>query len=321
MDELDCFVGKASFAADINDFTLRIRTPSTLRTEHLGLLTINDNAYPCPIRNGVKKTGGPAARHANYQSPSSMPVPRLPWAQFIVELYRQYWQSTQRAFQRRATIRILIRNHDILWQSFWHRQPHRNPTSHQTSPTRIANTPNLSAQIILSYAGSAAEATLPALFEMGSSPHTRGAPHVHRPSSHAPWDHPRIRGEHTVAGFALMAVAGSSPHTRGARTRAGELPQGPRDHPRIRGEHDDVRETGGRPGGIIPAYAGSTTHSSTESRQSLGSSPHTRGALSNSRIARRRPRDHPRIRGEHARVPWQANATAGIIPAYAGSTF
>ena len=112
---------------------------------------------------------------------------------------------------------------------------------------------------------------------LGSSPHTRGAPHEvvgHDPrlgiipayagSTRAVLavrvprrDHPRIRGEHTSRFSIFPGFPGSSPHTRGA-------PVG-----------------GCRPGrgrGIIPAYAGSTSH---RSRILLA------------------PGDHPRIRGEH----------------------
>ena len=111
-------------------------------------------------------------------------------------------------------------------------------------------------------------------------------------------DHPRIRGEHACLRQSVMGRPGSSPHTRGAR------------------EHD----RGAAPGvGIIPAYAGSTPvafngqdrrrdhprirgeHRTTftVSTKPMGSSPHTRGALST------------HIRARPAR---------GIIPAYAGST-
>ena len=150
-----------------------------------------------------------------------------------------------------------------------------------------------------------------------------------------------------------------SPHTRGARGQALRR-LGPRriipayagstapvrtgnavgsDHPRIRGEHDRQRvdravdagsspHTRGARGAdhpadarrrIIPAYAGSTAPSCT---------------------TRSRTRDHPRIRGEHARFPiaakpdngssphtrgaplnnGAAHRVAQIIPAYAGST-
>ena len=156
-----------------------------------------------------------------------------------------------------------------------------------------------------------------------------------------------------------MHIDGSSPHTRGAphparrdRRRHRIIPayagmirrflggpaRGP-DHPRIRGEH---------------------AKSFQEGVDGLGSSPHTRGALSLLRhwlrqrriipayagsTARPGPsarprRDHPRIRGEHGRrpppyapPPGSSPHTRGalgpghrrderrrIIPAYAGST-
>mgnify|MGYP000233215057 CR=1 FL=1 len=73
----------------------------------------------------------------------------------------------------------------------------------------------------------------------------------------------------------------------------------------------------------------------------VGSSPHTRGALSSLMVgflsfgiipayagstrnrARddQRPRDHPRIRGEHHAVGGRGEAAPRIIPAYAGSTW
>ena len=173
-------------------------------------------------------------------------------------------------------------------------------------------------RIIPAYAGSTQRA--PDLHGPGpgSSPHTRGAhprPHPIRhpariipayagstgtapsdPPSKA--DHPRIRGEHPLAMKTNLLPMGSSPHTRGAREHAAGV-EGP--------------------GGIIPAYAGSTP------------SP---------RSSKARCWDHPRIRGEHASgcressddrgsSPHTRGALtafdvsvdlAGIIPAYAGST-
>ena len=149
----------------------------------------------------------------------------------------------------------------------------------------------------------------------GSSPHTRGA----RPRRTATFsrrriipayagstrpvrsqrsrcrDHPRIRGEHPRNAIVCPSREGSSPHTRGARrwTRhdhriipayAGSTPSGTtlggisRDHPRIRGEH------------AWPARASAVR---------VGSSPHTRGALTQRAFV------DPLLR---------------IIPAYAGST-
>ena len=214
----------------------------------------------------------------------------------------------------------------------------------------------------------------------GSSPHTRGAPGFSlfpRMESRiipayagstcgsikwipAPWDHPRIRGEHLLDGRGKPRNEGSSPHTRGAlhsrarrvqehgiipayagstpRPGAGQSPAA--DHPRIRGEHERVSDvSGARAGssphtrgalsergdigvgrGIIPAYAGSTSEA-----------PCTSPA----------PGDHPRIRGEHLpqtsciadkqgssphtrgarRRRGARHRRPGIIPAYAGSTW
>ena len=111
-------------------------------------------------------------------------------------------------------------------------------------------------------------------------------------------DHPRIRGEHANPPEQHRRHPGSSPHTRGAPPE---------------------RVLADGPGGIIPAYAGSTfsvelvngeleDHPRIRGEHQVltvpgdafeGSSPHTRGAR------RRRARYWP----------WR-----GIIPAYAGST-
>ena len=193
----------------------------------------------------------------------------------------------------------------------------------------------------------------------GSSPHTRGALVCHEIPLGPVTDHPRIRGEHCWLKVPLSFHFGSSPHTRGARPAprhrrrpAGIIPayagstgrrrsceSRRRDHPRIRGEHDgDLSRishvAGSSPhtrgarqslavcrgvGGIIPAYAGSTSPAPA----GQGPAP-----------------DHPRIRGEHRRFHTRKYTTSGssphtrgarrraapvvyrqgIIPAYAGST-
>ena len=128
-------------------------------------------------------------------------------------------------------------------------------------------------------------------------------------------------------------IPGSSPHTRGARFAA---------------------ERARLDGGIIPAYAGSTTRRQRRSASPRdhprirgehaasglwlttfsGSSPHTRGALEEvARVARvagiipayagstahgmptiTRARDHPRIRGEHSAQPSSSLSSAGSSP-------
>ena len=153
---------------------------------------------------------------------------------------------------------------------------------------------------------------------LGSSPRARGAlPRLHpgrsrdgiipacAGSTSAPAsgsrgsrDHPRVRGEHLIAGVPRAAAVGSSPRARGAH---------------------DVEEHQPQEDGIIPACAGSTA-------------PAT--------VWTPRPRDHPRVRGEHAFEEMQRRfrtgssprargaqrgtgllrVARGIIPACAGST-
>ena len=193
----------------------------------------------------------------------------------------------------------------------------------------------------------------------GIIPAYAGSTVVPIPGETLAWDHPRIRGEHAADPKGKIVVGGSSPHTRGApgdeldeniaeriipayagSTRKRCRAVSPRrDHPRIRGEHKEAlqgsfAEAGSSPhtrgaqgsaagqfrrGGIIPAYAGST--SSLSLLDAAGS-------------------DHPRIRGEHLTTVVNAPIVAGssphtrgarahrcrpvvlcgIIPAYAGST-
>ena len=236
--------------------------------------------------------------------------------------------------------------------------------------------------------------------DVGSSPHTRGAPDEFRLGRMEGGIIPAIRGEHAQRETLRLTLEGSSPHTRGAPDPPQQHRRHPRiipayagstasarrrgrtvgDHPRIRGEHprgEGRRNEGGR---IIPAYAGSTASfprqaprppdhprirgehrpSSPGSSWTAGSSPHTRGAPDRGEARQSGdgiipayagstasssppcppPSDHPRIRGEHTRVPETETRSPGssphtrgaradeprhrrrigIIPAYAGST-
>ena len=159
---------------------------------------------------------------------------------------------------------------------------------------------------------------LTGLLPAGSSPRARGAPLLGDPRWLAPgiipacagstprragrsvsWrDHPRVRGEHTLALGGKRSTGGSSPRARGAldedgvlRRQRGIIPACAgstrtctarvtrrRDHPRVRGEH----------------YSSESMHT-----PQLGSSPRARGA---------------RAAGDHVRT------VQGIIPACAGST-
>ena len=209
---------------------------------------------------------------------------------------------------------------------------------------------------------------------VGSSPHTRGArtspPEViaewgiipayagstpaSGPTSPAPPDHPRIRGEHGRLVRCLLRQRGSSPHTRGARSGRHLTPH--RRHgssPHTRGAHV-IGPGCAAAGGIIPAYAGSTLfedefvedegdhprirgeHAGRPKppRASDGSSPHTRGARGRVHRHRRpvriipayagstqpfgkeeyRSRDHPRIRGEHHLGASMCTSASGSSP-------
>ena len=148
-----------------------------------------------------------------------------------------------------------------------------------------------------------------------------------------------MRGEHPTYANSSLYMSGSSPRARGARPPHPGPAPGPgiipacagstvsahgergdeRDHPRVRGEHtcwfkgrqwptgSSPRARGAPCGGgapsprrwIIPACAGSTpVHIQCDHCE----------------------RDHPRVRGEHARPKPASGAGAGIIPACAGST-
>ena len=156
---------------------------------------------------------------------------------------------------------------------------------------------------------------------MGSSPHTRGAPHMAATASTETWDHPRIRGEHhrqdtggipgrgiipayagstSIGTYELSRDKGSSPHTRGAQSLNLARSRSGQDHPRIRGEHFERLVRYRKAEGIIPAYAGSTPSQPVHLIEQLGSSPHTRGALGLKTLRDIAERDHPRIRGEHS---------------------
>ena len=175
--------------------------------------------------------------------------------------------------------------------------------------------------------------------QVGSSPHTRGAPPQlldgGRQFGIIPayagstlggagrvceiGDHPRIRGEHASSACAFRALVWIIPAYAGSTCENGARAAHLADHPRIRGEHQiHLNSTG----------------------DIRGSSPHTRGALSSYPTCELPRMDHPRIRGEHTLFRQAADSKLGssphtrgareggadvrvvvrIIPAYAGST-
>ena len=172
-------------------------------------------------------------------------------------------------------------------------------------------------------------------------------------------DHPRIRGEHKRAFKNARIVVGSSPHTRGApwrkcsnfrtsriipayagstgrrrrRVRSG------RDHPRIRGEHQRPQVLDHGLGGSSPHTRGAHLHARSRLPR-RGIIPAYAGSTDSGPTDVFAARDHPRIRGEHHHFPLDrrfrggssphtrgalafgdhVGVSAGIIPAYAGST-
>ena len=193
------------------------------------------------------------------------------------------------------------------------------------------------------------------------------------------WDHPRICGEHRTMTPIRPLARGSSPHMRGTPVshysnsgRHGIIPayagntgsvlpamRRYRDHPRICGEHEDqtpllVWTRGSSPhmrgtlghireadfhAGIIPAYAGNTTHFTSISPRikdhpricgehsirpakltgDLGSSPHMRGTPGRLASALSRHGDHPRICGEHGGVAVIRGLLMGSSPHMRGT--
>ena len=165
-----------------------------------------------------------------------------------------------------------------------------------------------------------------------------GSTPVLRATSSAITAHPRLRGEHASTSWARSSIWGSSPLTRGAPCHAGRLalsgglipayagstchPLGAQPpctaHPRLRGEHAcracraggalgsspltrgarPLRTAGAASSGLIPAYAGST--SSSGSQSPCGTA-------------------HPRLRGEHDRGRRQAPQDSGSSPLTRGA--
>ena len=173
-------------------------------------------------------------------------------------------------------------------------------------------------------------------------------------------DHPRICGEHALAGIMFSWRPGSSPRMRGTPfvviavtvwrgiipAYAGNTlpvlpnPFSPRDHPRVCGEHGEIDVCMAGNMGSSPRMRG-TRQERVERRGRLGIIPAYAGNTRRESTAAQYPEDHPRICGEHQLVPSQMYGPVGssprmrgtrrlhrllcrrpgIIPAYAGNTF
>ena len=174
---------------------------------------------------------------------------------------------------------------------------------------------------------------------MGSSPHVRGArcgvpctnssigiipacagstpPTIARRFSSG--DHPRMCGEHPGITRISLSSTGSSPHVRGALTltllsmrTAGIIPACagstslisctavlPRDHPRMCGEHTPLARFSTDSGGSSPHVRGARDGIGI-AVVAIGIIPACAGSTVRCPNPIRRPRDHPRMCGEHA---------------------
>ena len=172
-------------------------------------------------------------------------------------------------------------------------------------------------------------------------------------------DHPRVCGEHRPVSESAQTLLGSSPRMRGtpaawpARSAskwiipayAGNTicrfrsNRDRRDHPRVCGEHSTTpvvtpKQQGSSPrmrgthsanslrnpwSGIIPAYAGNTSHQHAE-RRSAWDHPRVCGEHHGSGLySGCAAGSSPRMRGTHRRGT-RSETAQGIIPAYAGNT-
>ena len=152
-------------------------------------------------------------------------------------------------------------------------------------------------------------------------------------------DHPRTRGEHRLDTRGCQGTVGIIPACAGSTSSRCYSQMSARDHPRMRGEHTDTDYW-------IPVASGSSPHArgalfeQTHHVSRAGIIPACAGSTRRQGHARRAPRDHPRMRGEHdvrivaqvldlgssphargaRRVRGGCGPPVGIIPACAGST-
>ena len=173
------------------------------------------------------------------------------------------------------------------------------------------------------------------------------------------WDHPRLRGEHLVAGLKFVVNMGSPPPTRGTLYRWFSNGKCRRitpayagntqcvncdccvlwDHPRLRGEHIKTQVDSGSPMGSPPPTRGTLLISHANSAIDR-ITPAYAGNTRNYCMTTCKAGDHPRLRGEHRLslhllqiflgsppptrgTPSELTSSADfprITPAYAGNT-
>ena len=206
--------------------------------------------------------------------------------------------------------------------------------------------------------GEHALASAQTAFQMGSSPHVRGAlgdglvdaetvgiiPACAGSTSKwyssvsCDWDHPRMCGEHRERAEHHAPIMGSSPHVRGAPNRAalgtddlGIIPacagstvswrtdRSPcRDHPRMCGEHSVRISPASMTTGSSPHVRGA--HDGSHATTPIGGIiPACAGSTSSMRLRVQPPRDHPRMCGEHHLVDSRSEYGQGSSPHVRGA--
>ena len=146
-------------------------------------------------------------------------------------------------------------------------------------------------------------------------------------------DHPRMRGEHFLHVEDSAASKGSSPHARGALALFALLAVAPgiipacagstllrkrnrllnRDHPRMRGEHAGVAMLHQLQRGSSP-HARGARHDRSDDDLLRGIIPACAGSTRHGPELVFRPRDHPRMRGEHVTVTAHRMVLQGSSP-------
>ena len=151
-------------------------------------------------------------------------------------------------------------------------------------------------------------------------------------------DHPRVCGEHLVELFRHLAGLGSSPRMRGTRIddkHSRRLPgiitayagntvpdssylRMARDHPRVCGEHPiDVHESGEQCGSS-PRMRG-TRGTATPAVRTIGIIPAYAGNTPAHGMWTQHQWDHPRVCGEHNRLPPGVDGWRGSSPRMRGT--
>ena len=147
------------------------------------------------------------------------------------------------------------------------------------------------------------------------------------------WDHPRMRGEDLLTHIARASEQGSPPHARGrlkawsvmlegdgitpacagkTLLRSFHATENP-DHPRMRGEDQKAVEQRIDAKGS-PPHARGRPFGVKEDSITMGITPACAGKTCRPRSRRRRPEDHPRMRGEDSSRPTQQKRSVGSPP-------